>query len=225
LLKWSVQQGILEQNPLIGLPAPKTPEARDRVLSDLELVAVWKACGDDDFGRIIKLCILLAQRRSEIGGMCWKEFDPDPNTWKLPAARSKNHKPHALPLPALALDIIQSVPVQLGRDHLFGSRANGFTSWGKAKNALDARSGFAGWKIHDLRRSTATKMGDIGIQPHIVETILNHHSGHRAGPAGIYQKSPYWNDMRAALALWSDHISSLVEGGERKVLGFPQARA
>jgi integrase len=220
---WCMQQGIADGNPVIGTAAPKEPEPRDRVLSDSELLAVWRACGDDDFGGIIKLCILLAQRRSEIGGMRRSELDLDKAVWSLPKERTKNGKPHAVPLPEMAVDIIRSVPGLLGRDHLFGNRAEGFTSWGKAKTALDARAGIAAWTIHDLRRSAASGMGDIGILPHIVEQILNHQSGHRRGVAGIYNKSPYANDVVSAMLRWSEHIRSLVEGGERKVLGFPQA--
>jgi integrase len=88
----------------------------------------------------------------------------------------------------------------------------------KGKHALDERSGVVGWKIHDLRRSVATRMADLGVQPHIIEQILNHQSGHKAGPAGIYNRSSYEREVRAALALWEDHLRTLVAGGERKVL-------
>ena len=89
-----------------------------------------------------------------------------------------------------------------------------------------ARSALGGDRlaVHDIRRSVATGMADIGIAPHIIEAILNHHSGHRAGPAGIYNRSNYPNEVRAALALWEDHLRTLVEGGERKVVPYmPQA--
>jgi hypothetical protein len=66
-------------------------------------------------------------------------------------------------------------------------------------------------------------MANIGVQPHIIEQILNHQSGHRRGDAGIYNRSPYEREVRAAMALWSDHVRSLIEGGERKVLAYPQA--
>jgi hypothetical protein len=65
-------------------------------------------------------------------------------------------------------------------------------------------------------------MADLGIMPHIIEQILNHQSGHKCGPAGIYNRSVYQREVRVALAQWEDHIRSLIDGGERKVLGFPQ---
>jgi len=91
---------------------------------------------------------------------------------------------------------------------------------GHEKQALDARSGVTGWKLHDVRRSVATKMADIGVQPHVIEEILAHTSGHKRGVAGIYNRSSYEREVRAALALWEDHVRTLVEGGERNVLPY-----
>ena len=66
-------------------------------------------------------------------------------------------------------------------------------------------------------------MADIGVQPHVIEAALNHVSGHKAGVAGIYNRSTYSVEMRAALALWADHLRTLVDGSERKVVSFPQS--
>jgi hypothetical protein len=63
-------------------------------------------------------------------------------------------------------------------------------------------------------------MADIGIAPHVIEAALNHQSGHKAGVAGIYNRSSYVREVRIALAMWEDHIRALVEGGERKVIGL-----
>jgi integrase len=221
--RWCMTQGLAEANPTIGTQAPRQADARDHVLPNQELAAVWRACEDDEFGRIVRLCILLGQRRSEIGGMRWSEFDFDKSTWTLPKERAKNHCANTLPLPPLALDIVQSVPRVEGRDNLFGVVAeSGFTLWVKAKHALDKRLGKSvrPFVLHDLRRSTATGMADIGTSPYIVEQILNHQSGHKSGIAGIYNRSAYEREVRNALALWADHVRSLVEG-DRKVIKFP----
>jgi integrase len=193
------------------------------VLTDAELVAIWKACGDDDFGRIIRLLILLAARRSEISGLSAAELDMERGTWTLPAARSKNKRPLLLSLPAPALDIINSVPRWAGRDQLFGARArSGFNGWDRGKRKLDEQLGSTvkPWRIHDLRRSVATKMADIGVEPHVIEQILNHVSGHKAGPAGIYNRSSYERQVKAALARWSEHVLALVEGRASKVVAL-----
>jgi integrase len=190
------------------------------VLADEELAAIWNACGNDDYGRIVRLLILTGCRRAEIGDMAWSEIDLEAATFTVPARRSKNGRAHTLPLLSSALDIIKSVPQMATRDQLFGLRSHGFTAWHEGKPALDERSGVANWVVHDVRRSVATKMADIGVEPHIIEAVLNHYSGHRAGVAGTYNRSSYAREVKAALAMWSDHIRALVDGGERKVLVF-----
>lgn len=221
MFTWAMKSGLVEANVVIATPEPADSVPRERVLSDDELVAIWRSSGDEDYGRIIRLLVLTGCRRAEIGGMSWSEFDAGDN-WTLPAARSKNGKALRLPLPSMAWQIIDSVPHMAGRDQLFGVRAaDGFHGWHHGKTALDVRCGVADWRVHDIRRTVATGMADVGIQPHIIETILNHASGHKRGPAGIYNRSVYEHDVRAALAMWADHVRALVDGGERKVLPFP----
>ena len=205
---WAMQAGIVEANPVIGTAKPKESPSRDRVLSDAELAAIWKACGDDDHGRCIKLLVLTGCRRQEIGGIAFPEFNFEQGTWTLPAGRSKNGRAHTLPLLPAMLAIIKAVPRMASRDQLFGQRANGFTAWSRGKAVLDARSGVKNWTTHDLRRTVATRMADLGVQPHVIEQILNHQSGHKAGPAGFTIESNYEREVRSALALWHDHSAA-----------------
>jgi integrase len=191
------------------------------VLDDSELAAIWRAAGDDAYGKIIKLLMLTGCRRQEVGGMRWGELDPERGVWTIPASRTKTGRQHILSLPPLAADIIENVPRRVARDHLFGTRSlGGFSDWGHGKAALDRLLGEAvgAWRIHDLRRTCATRMADLGVAPHIIEAVLNHHSGHRAGVAGIYNRSSYDREVRAALAMWADHVRALVDGGARKIV-------
>lgn len=217
---WSLQMGFVETNPTIGTVRFEVQQ-RDRVLTDDELVAVWRASGDDDFGKITKLLILTGQRRGEIGGMRWSEIDSDKATWTLPAERSKNHRSHSLPLMPAVLEILGAIPQQIDRDQIFGASCPlGFSAWVTRKKTLDATANIDAWTLHDLRRTTATKMADIGVAPHIIETILNHVSGHKGGVAGIYNKSRYVTEVRNALVQWEGHIHSLVDGSNRKVVSL-----
>ena len=217
----AMQDGLVESNPVIGARKPAGNRPRQRLLSDAERAAIWKAADDGtEYGKIIRLLVLTGCRREEIGGMCWSELTPD--TWTLPAERAKNHRAHTLPLMPMMRAILDGVPRMASREKLFGERSpTGFQSWDLNKQNLDARSGVTGWQLRDIRRSVATKMADIGVQPHIIEQILNHVSGHRAGAAGVYNRSSYEREVRAALAMWSDHVRSLVERGEsKKILPF-----
>jgi integrase len=228
---WCLQMGMVESNPVIGTIKPVDSKPRERVLTDDELAAIWRACRDDDFGRIIKLLILTGARRGEVGGMKWDELDEAAGTWTIPAARSKNGQAHTLALPQQFWEIIRSVPRRASRDHLFGAygkAGSGFTHW-MVKPALDARLGDSvePWTIHDLRRTVATRMAeDLAVQPHIVEQVLNHQrSGHKSGVAGTYNRAVYAREVKAALALWAARVRSLVDGGERKVVPFPAPSA
>jgi integrase len=225
LFGWATEEGWVTTNPVAGTRKPVRAPARDRVLTDAELAAAWKACGDDDFGKIVRLLILTGARRSEVGDMTWSEIDLDAGTWTLPAARSKNHRAHTVPLPATAVEILRSVP-RAGRDHLFGDGDGaGFARWSRAKAELDRRLGAAAWRVHDLRRTVATGMIGIGIEPHHVEAVLNHFSGHRRGVAGVYNRSPYERQMKMALARWAEHVAALAEGRESNVVALAQQSA
>lgn len=225
LFKWAAEEGLLGRNPInpvVNTRKPVDPEPRDHVLLDHELVAIWRACQDDDFGRVLKLLILLGNRRQEVGGMAWSEIDLQAGTWCLPKERSKNNHPHTIVLPTAALEIIRAVPQLVGRDHLFGVRAEGFTAWSRGKLDLDRR--LAGvvrpWRIHDTRRTCATRMADLGVSPHAIESALNHYSGHRRGVGGVYNRSPYEREVTTALAVWAAHVLALVEDRTSTVVPF-----
>ena len=222
---WAMQVGLVEHNPVVNSFKPPQPASRDRVLSDQELRAIWRGVSDDEYGVILKLLMLTGCRREEVGQMRWSEFDLK-GTWTLPATRSKNGRPHTLPITPLMMQIIKSIPRRDERDLLFGRKpGGGFTSWNKGKVRLDQRLDLPDWTHHDIRRSVATGMADIGIQPHIIEAVLNHQSGHKRGPAGIYNRSNYTREVAAAMALWSDHVRSLIEGIKHKVIPFEQSAA
>jgi integrase len=211
LFSWGMKQGLVENNPVIGTERPKAAPPRERVLSEEELALVWKAAGDDEFGWITKLLITTAARRSEVGGIAISEIDFERSKWIIPSERVKNGKQHSLPLGSLALEILRSVPQVVGRDLLFGARADrGFTGWGFLKDRLDARLGdqFKPWTLHDIRRTTATLMCDIGVPPFVVEEILNHKSGHHRGGiiGATYNKSKYPVAVRNAVAMWDRYI-------------------
>ena len=220
LYTWAMQMGLTESNPVIGAFAPKHHASRERALSETESAAVWRASGDDDYGRIVRLLVLTGARRQR--SAAWPgATQRQAGVWTFPGERSKNHRAHALALPPAAWDIINRVPRMAGRDQLFGvSAGRGFSAWAQGKAGLDRRLGdtVAPFQLHDLRRSTATRMADLGVQPHVIEEILNHQSGHRRGPAGVYNKSSYQRETRAALALWADHVRALVDGSERKIV-------
>ena len=202
---WAIREGLLEINPVSGTGKANEGQSRDRTLSGVELRAVLKALGQDQFSDIIRLLILTAQRREEIGGLRWSEVDFDRGLIVLPPARTKNKRQHELPISNQAKAILERQPSK--GEFVFGRR---FTNWSGHKADLDLRLNCNGWRLHDLRRTAATMMAELGILPHIIEAILNHVSGHRAGVAGIYNRAKYQADRRDALERWGEHVADIV---------------
>jgi integrase len=215
MFNWAIREGLeITANPVLGTNRPAEPPSRERVLSDAELCAIWNGCNGDDYGRIVRLLMLTGQRRMEVGGMQWAEIDLERRLWIIPGARTKNHREHRLPLSGLAVAI-------LGQPN-DGAVFDRHWNWTRAKDALDARS-IADWRLHDLRRTAATAMADrLGVLPHVIEAVLNHVSGHRAGVAGVYNRARYEAEMRTALDKWSAHIEGIISGFSNNPLIKPQ---
>jgi len=208
---WACGEGLAENNP--AALCNRNPEkSRDRVLSDKELKQVWAALPDSDYGAIVKLLILTGQRASEISDLRWSEIDFERGLISLPPTRTKNKRRHIIPISSLVRTILQARP-QNGRDHVFGvGRQRGFSGWSRAKNALDAIVKIPSWRIHDVRRSAATHMAEIGVPPWIIESVLNHISGHKAGVAGVYDRSTHEAEKAQALGRWAAHVAAIVKG-------------
>jgi integrase len=214
---WAMQNGLVESNPVIGTPKPERTVVRERILSDAELAAYYNALpADTEYGRMIRLLVLLGARRQEVGGMAWSELNLEAGSWTKPATRTKNKRAHTLPLPSTAREIIRAVPRMVGRDQLFGIRAKqGFSNFNRVKAALDARCSFViNARLHDIRRTLSTRLHDLGTAPHVVEEILAHRA-HRAGAAGAYNWSDYRDDVRAALEKWERYILMIADADLR----------
>jgi integrase len=223
LFSWVIKEGIrLPEGNVASYTNKHQEQARDRVLTDAELKTIWHACPDSDFGAIIKLLILTGQRANEIGGLRWDEVRDGEIV--LPKIRTKNKREHTIPLSGPAPSILDKFRSN-HRTHVFGAVDNGFDGWGYAKRQLDARlgGGVAHWTVHDLRRSVATGMAELGVQPHIVEAVLNHVGGHKGGIAGVYNRAAYDREKREALTLWAEHVLATIEG--RKAVVVPMKRA
>jgi integrase len=227
---WTIREGMLDSNVVIGTNRNNEAE-RDRVLSETELREIWAALLDDDYGAIVRLLMLTGQRREEIGGLRWSEIDFDREVIVFPAARTKNKREHEIPMTNAVRDILELRDQLANRDLVFGAGRGSFAGWSNAKMALDARlidarlkadgkkaTVLLSWWLHDLRRSMATHMAELGVQPHVIEAVLNHISGHKAGVAGVYNRATYATEKAAALTLWANHLRSVVDGSGRKVV-------
>jgi integrase len=214
LFKWAIKNGyVTGANPTADID-PLREHDRKRYLIEPELAVVWQACEDDDFGRATKLLMLTGCRRQEIGGLLWGEINWEKRQIELPGERTKNGLPHIVPLSEPALAILRACEGDRceGRHHVFAGA--GLTSWYYGKQQLDKRiaarrgSPLDPWVIHDLRRSFVTHIAELRYAPpHVVEALVNHVSGAKAGVAGVYNRAQYLEERVEALDKWGRRLT------------------
>ena len=194
-------------NPVVGTNRPAESKPRDRVL---RTTSCGRFGGDSVMTNSETLfdCEPSGERREEIGNLEWSEVDMANGELRFAPDRTKNGRLHVLSLSDAARAIIATQPRRLNRNLVFGEGQGGFGGWGHSKRALDQRMAagrrakdkskpMAPWRIHDIRRTVATRMADIGIAPHVIEAVLNHVSGSKAGVAGVYNRSSYAPKLRS----------------------------
>jgi integrase len=216
---WAIRAGLVDHNPVVGT-VKGVERSRERVLAPDELRTIWKAClRQPAFGGIVRLLMLTGARKGEVGGMLWAELDLDKALWSLPGERTKNGRPHEVPLSRQALEVLAEFRNLPRCPYISGRRGQrAFSGWSRTKQILDAQAPLAAWTLHDIRRSVVTHMADLGIAPpHIIEAIVGHASGHKGGVAGVYNRGEYRDAKRVALQAWADWLEATVE--DRKPAG------
>jgi len=211
---WCVAKRLLDKNPAQNAPLASTPAdfKRERVLTIPELQAILEA--SDGLGEAWRnylwMLILTGQRRTETALTKWADLalEGDKPIWKIPAAHTKNRQAHEVPIAAEAVEVLSRVP-KIG-EHVFSVTGG---SYSRLKLMLDKALAEAGqrlmpWTIHDLRRSVATGIAELGFAPHVIEMVLNHVSGEKAGVSGLYNRSRYEADCRRALCAWAKAVTA-----------------
>ncbi|UFX45217.1 integrase arm-type DNA-binding domain-containing protein [Bradyrhizobium sp. 41S5] len=219
---WCVSQGRIDKSPCDGIEAVK-PTKGKRKLTDAELRWLWKACDKVPFpfGYIVRLLILTLARRNEIARMVDREVHlGNRRTWILPAARAKNNHEHEVFLTDPMLAIIKAVPrVKNKAGYLFTTNGKTpFSGFSKAKRHLDALmlevaqeedpeiTSIPNWTLHDLRRTSATRMQRLGFEKEIVDCCLNHIDDDE------YLQHDYADSMVKAFDAWSSEVLRIVSG-------------
>ncbi|WP_353390832.1 site-specific integrase [Brucella sp. NBRC 14130] len=216
MFNWAVDGDYLEASPASGIKPRAKPVRRDRVLSGEEVKAILKALPDAALSphtvSIIQLLFLTGQRSGEVCGIKRSEVDLDGKKWTIPGSRTKNGNTHVVPLSEQALAILSKAVAAADKDEedpaLFSRVDNPIESNAIAQ-AVRLKLQVTGerWTPHDIRRTVATGMSNLGVMPHIVEACLNHISGFRSGVAGVYNRATYEPEKREALEKWADSLS------------------
>jgi integrase len=216
LCNFAVERGVIDVSPIAGIKAPAAETARDRVLSDDELKAVWEAADalEPVYAWFIKLLILTGQRLREVSEMEWKEIDLEKRVWTLPKERAKNGVEHSIPLSDQAADILRSLLRIDGSGFVFTINGrNPIRGTHLVKRRIDKLApSMPPWVLHDIRRTVASGMARLGINLPVIEKLLNHVSGSFAGIVGVYQRHSFADEKRAAMQTWARHVEAIVSG-------------
>ena len=212
MFTWLADNRRIATKPPIRIPKP--PRARERVLNEAEIKAVWRAADrvNGQYGAVIRLLLLTGCRLREISELRFDEIAQDGKMISLPGTRTKNHRAHLVPLAPMAREILAVQPRVANCPYVFTTDGKvpiaGFSLW---KRQLDAAMpGVAPWCVHDLRRTAVTRMVEIGVQPHVVELIVNHVSGTRRGVAGVYNLAEMMPERKVALERWAKRVHAIV---------------
>jgi integrase len=230
MFSWAKSVGLCDENPVRDTAPAGRDVRRERVLSMEELGLIYRAvlALDDTYGAAVRFLMLTGQRRAEVFEMPYSETDAEARLWRLPAERTKNRRPHDVPLSPTALAIIASR--RHGRDLVFASKyGTAFNGLSKAKRRLDAKvqemrravdpkaGPLPHWTLHDLRRSFVTHAHDqLGVDIPVIERAINHISGTFGGVVGVYNRAPLLKERRAAFDAWESLILQAAEGGVRE---------
>ena len=218
---WCVTRHMLEHSPCANLPLPARIKSRSRVLSIGEMTILYKAaqvCGYP-FGHIVQILLLIPLRRGEAASLRWEYLTDE--TIELPGTVTKNHQPASMPVCPLLDRVLKSIPRSTS-PYLFPSRMNEdrpFNGFSKSKARLDRLSGISGYTLHDCRRSIATALASppISTPPHVIDTLLNHVTGHAtiSEVAAIYNRYKYQHEARSALLSYETTLGRLLEERDR----------
>jgi len=209
--KWCVQQNLIDRSPMENMATPPIGPSRERVLTEDELAAVYRAAssGNAPFHRLVSLLLLLGLRKMEAAQLEWRFFDEKIRTLTIPGELTKNKRTLVLPYGSAVSTILERIPKFSGkylfpaaREHVNGKPTTVMTGFSASKKAFDKECGVTGWVLHDCRRVVATGLQKLGTRLEVIESVLNHVSGSRAGIVGVYQRYDYFPEMREALEKW-----------------------
>lgn len=214
LFKWCIERELLDTSPLVGTKSRFKPQPRSRVLSDIELVALWRATQQvgGAFGAATRLLLLTGMRRQEVAALRWDEIQDD---WaNLPASRMKNGRNFRAPLSATAKALICAQPKVC--EYVFtttGGRP--ISGWGKAKKRLDEqmtgelRAPPADWRIHDLRRTVASGLARLGYRTEVIKRVLAHVAKASDITTTVYVWHQFDEEALEAVNRWAAHLAKL----------------
>lgn len=223
IFSFGIDKAIVEANPVLSIKRKKGENKRDRVYSPEELKVLWNAFENqaEPIQSIYKMLLLCGQRSGETRRLKWNDIDSEKKIWTIPKEQTKAKRTHIVPLSETAFEVLENIRPLTGKsEFVFQSPKleNQPVEWlQKATDRIKKESGVEDFRVHDLRRSMASYMAQLGIDRTVLGKTLNH-----KGLAGddqvtaIYDRYDYMNEKRIALENWGIHLKGIINGAETK---------
>lgn len=236
MFQYAVERGIIDTNPCSDIRRQTiggTEKSRDRNLTRDEIKTFWKKIDEAAVRRpnepkgefaiglqmaaALKLLLVTAQRRGELAKAKWPDVDFDNATWTIPAVNSKNGRAHMVPLSPLAIKLLRELKGYAGKSKYVlpstqvlrkGDAHVTERSLTKAAERAQDIVGIPKWVPHDLRRTAASQLAELGVPPHVVEKIQNHTM---QGVMAVYNRYDYAKECREALVIWSEELQRITK--------------
>jgi integrase len=206
VMNWYAGRTDDYSSPIIRGMARRREVARDRVLTDEELRAVWSAPASEPvYTAYIRFLLLTGARRNEVAKLRWSEIAD--GEWRLPAQRNKTGLELVRPLSQAALAILGGLP-RSGEFVFSRTGATALSGLSRFKIELDRASGTEGWVIHDLRRTARSLMSRAGVSSDHAERCLGHVIG---GVRGVYDRHLFREEMLLAYEKLAALIAQIVD--------------
>lgn len=220
MYNFGINRAIADQNPVISVKPVGKESSRDRVYDKDEIKALWKAFESEQepFCSVFKLLLICGQRSGETRQMKWEDVSDD-GIWTIPANQTKAGRIQHLPLPDMALEILDNLrPLTGSTDFVFQSPIlpNQPIAWlQKSAGRIRKASEVSDFRSHDLRRTVTSYMAELGVDRTVLGKVLNH-----KGLAGdsqitaVYDRYDYKNEKRTAINRWAEHLERIINDSE-----------
>jgi integrase len=230
---WAAKRGYVIKSPAAGVEAPHREISRDRVLSLDEIKWLMNAAGQlGVYGSIVHALMYTGQRRSEVGNMQWPEIDFTRRLWLIPKERAKNGRANEVPLSPQMIQLLQSQTRHPGCSLVFTNDGqspvgdfSGYKTQLDAKMLALARSeaeqrgddpadvSLPPFRLHDIRRTCASLLPEVGASVESIERLLNHSDGQSVGGMkAVYIRNTYRRAKRRALTELANVIDQIAAG-------------
>jgi integrase len=224
VFNWHAIRDEKFNSPIVkGMARTKPNErARQRILNDDELRAIWKVAGEDKgpFGPLLRFLLLTGARRNEAAAMTWAEVQN--GNWTLPAVRNKTKVDFVRPLSKKAQAILDDRPRVEGNPFVFSLGRASFSGFSKAKKDFDKACGVTDWTLHDLRRTARSLLSrrECNVTSDLAEIALGHKL---PGVRGVYDRHQYQEEKQQAFEALAALIDRIINPPSANVVAFQKA--